>query len=355
MARLIAIDGAGTEGGGQVLRTALALSCATGQGFEMSRIRAGRMRPGLRPSHLGAVRAAQMISGARVSGAFEGSPDLRFEPGPIVPGEFHFDMSPAGAATLILQTVLVPLALASEGSRVRITGGTHVPGSPSFHYLSRHGAALLERLGLRVHLTLGMAGFHPKGGGEILARIEPWNAASAPALSLRERGRLVAVRGVSAAGRLRGGVAERQRDAARELLWESRRLEVAWETLDLTSASPGSFIQLEAVFENTCGALDRLGERGVRPEAVGDQLARTFLRFLDAEGAVDPHAADQLALPLALSPAGGVVRTTEVTAHLVTVAGTLRHFGIAAEVSGRVGGPGRLAVGSALTSAAPPA
>jgi RNA 3'-terminal phosphate cyclase (ATP) len=340
--RLISIDGAIGEGGGQILRTALALSVVTGQGFEITRIRAGRMRPGLRPQHLAAVRASAMISEARVGGAFEGSPDLRFEPGAVAAGEFHFDIGTAGPVTLVLQTVLGPLATAGTSSRIEITGGTHVPASPAFHYLSRHWLALVERLGLRARATLVKAGFYPKGGGEVTAEVEPWERPST--LRLEERGRLLELRGISVAGRLKGDIAERQRDAAAALLWEKRRLEARWETAVLPAGSPGSFLMLEAIYEGGRGAFGVLGERGMRIESVGEQAAEAVLRFLEGTGAVDGPAADQLVLPLALARGGGVVSTSEVTKRLQTVVEVLALFGLGARIAGLPGGAGYVEV-----------
>jgi RNA 3'-terminal phosphate cyclase (ATP) len=314
----------------------------TGQGFEVTRIRTARTRPGLRPQDLAAVRAAALISGARVGGAFEGSPDLRFEPRAISPGEFRFEIGTAGSVTLILQTVLGPLATAASASRVEATGGTHVPGSPSFDYFARHYLSLATRLGLPVQTTLVQAGFHPKGGGEVRMEVAPWVRPSS--LRLEGRGRLLELRGVSGAGRLKGGVAERQRDAAQRLLWEHRRLEAAWDIRQWPSGTPGSFVMLEAVYEHGRGAFGTLGERGVAAETVGERVARALLAFLEKEGAVDGHAADQLAVPLALSGGGGLVTTSEVTSHLLTVAETLSLFGIRARVTGLPGAPGALEV-----------
>ena len=345
MAPLIPIDGSQGEGGGQVLRTALALSAHTGQGFEITKIRARRSVPGLRPQHLAAVRAASLICGAKVGGAYDGSPDMRFEPGEIYSGDFRFEIATAGAATLVMQTIVAPLATVEGTSRVAVTGGTHVPHSPSYHYLAQHWTAVVARLGLAPRFELVRAGFYPPGGGEIRAEVTPWTRPAG--LTLESRGALVEIVGTSGArepGKGAGDLARRQADAARERLWEARRLESRWDMASLAAASPGSFLLLEAVFEHSRAAFGFLGERGVRPEVLGDRAARTVLGFLDTEAAVDPHLADQLAVPLAIGGGGGRVTTNVVTAHLETVAAIVSLFGIGARTWGRVGGPGGLEV-----------
>jgi RNA 3'-terminal phosphate cyclase (ATP) len=340
---LIPIEGDMGEGGGQVLRTALTLSAVTGQGFEMTRVRARRARPGLRPQHLAAVRAVAMSCRAEVHGAFDGSPDLRLLPGPVTAGDFDFDIGTAGAATLVLQTVLPVLATHPEPSRVAISGGTHVPLSPGYHFLARHWGPMVERLGLRARVVMERAGFAPRGEGRLKAETSPW--ARPTTLDLTHRGSLVEIRGLSASARLKGDVARRQSDAARALLWESRRLESHWDVVEMPAASPGSFLQVEAVFENGRGAFPLLGERGVRAEVLGERAARRLLRFLDdEEAAVDPWLADQLAVPLALARGGGRLTTSKVTPHLETVTAVLRLFGVAATTWGRRGGPGGLEV-----------
>jgi RNA 3'-terminal phosphate cyclase (ATP) len=340
---LILLDGAQGEGGGQILRAALTLSAVTGQGFKVERIRASRLRPGLRPQHLAAVRAVAMACGAEVHGAFDGSPDLRFVPASPSPGEFRFDIGTAGAVTLVLQSVLPALAIATSGSRVEVRGGTHVPRSPSHHFLSRHWCEVVGRLGLHVGLRLERAGFSPRGEGCVQAEVEGW--ARPATLDLSRRGRLVAVRGISGAARLRGDVARRAADAARAFLWEERRLETEWEIVDLAAASPGAFLQVETVFETGRAAFGLLGARGLRAEVLGERAARRALKFIDEEEAVvDPWLADQLAVPVAVAGGGGSLRTSEVTSHLETVAAVLRQFGFPAETWGRRGGPGGLAV-----------
>jgi len=343
---VIHLDGARGEGGGQIIRAALSLSAVTGQAFHITRIRAGRVRPGLQPQHLAAVRAVAMLCGANVGGAFDGSPDMRFEPGPVRAGEFRFEIATAGALTLLLQTVIPPLATAAEPSRVEVTGGTHVPRSPSFHYLARHWAAVVARLGMHVRLDLVRAGFYPPGGGEARAEVLPWTRPAR--LVLERRGNLVAIRGIAGAARL-PGVAERVRRAAEERLWESRRLESAWEVMEVAAPSKGCFVLLEAIFEEGRAAFGLLGERRVRAEVLGDRAARHLLKFLDTdEGAVDPYLADQLVVPLALSGGGGRVTTPEVTSHLETVVDVVSRFGIPARTWGRSGGAGGVEVGGVV-------
>jgi RNA 3'-terminal phosphate cyclase (ATP) len=185
---MIQIDGSLGEGGGQVLRTALALALVTGQPFRLEKIRAGRAKPGLLRQHLTAVQAAARIGAARVEGAVLGSTSLVFEPGAIRPGNYHFDIGTAGSTTLVLQTILPPLLAAGGPSRLTLVGGTHNGLAPPFDFLARTFLPLLNRLGPAVAATLERPGFFPAGGGRLTAEIQP-----APRLSplcLGERGAL---------------------------------------------------------------------------------------------------------------------------------------------------------------------
>ncbi len=341
---MITVEGVTGEGAGQILRAALALSAATGQGFEMKSIGARRSRPGLAPAHVAAVRAAALVCGAEVHGAFDGSPDLRFEPGAVTAGDFRFELPGAAAVCLVLQTVVPALATASKGSRIEITGGTHVPLAPTFEYLARPWAASVERLGLRCAFALEAAGFHPRGGGVVRATVEgAWARPSS--LDLTDRGPLVEVRGVAGVGKVKGDVGRRLCEAAKGRLWEARRQESTWDVVDVKAASPGSFLLLDAVFANGRAAIALLGERGLRPERLGERAARQLLRLMEGDAATDPLLADQLAVPLALAGRGGRVTTSAVSPHLERVAAVVTAFGVPARTWGRRGGPGGLEVG----------
>ncbi|MEW6486888.1 MAG: RNA 3'-terminal phosphate cyclase [Thermodesulfobacteriota bacterium] len=340
---MILVDGAMGEGGGQVLRTSLALSLVTGLPFRIERIRAGRPRPGLAAQHLRSVEAAAAAGGARVEGASKGSAALTFAPRGVSPGDYHFDVGTAGAASLVLQTVALPLALAEGASTVGVTGGTHVPWSPSAHYLERQWAWALEQVGARLEVRLARAGFYPRGGGEITARIEPVRGFRP--VRWIEPGRLLGVSGISAVANLDPSIAARQARRARERL-AGLGVPVAVDVQSIDAPSPGTFLFLEAAFEHARCCATGLGERGKPAERVADEAADEIAAFVGSGAAVDPHLADQLLLPLCLAAGESAFTTARVTRHLTTNAAVVRHFlpGAAVEVEGAEGEPGRVRV-----------
>lgn len=300
----VLLDGSHGEGGGQILRTALALSGITGTPFRMVHIRRGRPRPGLQPQHLAAVRAAAAACDARVTGAVKGSLEILFHPGRIRGGELEEEIGTAGSVSLLLQTV-VPILLFAEGpSRVQLTGGTHVPWSPSWHYVAGVFAPLLARLGCRVAPELDRCGFYPAGGGIARALVEL--AAGIQPLQLLEQGPLLRVTGVSAAGKLPLSIAARQRDAALAVLREGlgERVPVEIEAATVPSRTPGTFLFLRGESQDAVAGFTALGAPGKRAEAVGAEAARELLAHRAAGGALDPHLADQVIPYLALARGG---------------------------------------------------
>jgi RNA 3'-terminal phosphate cyclase (ATP) len=332
------------EGGGQVLRSALSLSLLTGRPFRLSRIRANRDRPGLRPQHLAAAQAAARVAGAEVCGDRVGSEEIAFAPGQVRPGDYFFDIGTAGATSLVLQTLLLPLALAPRPSSVTIRGGTHVPWSPCFHYLDWQWRPFLARIGIPFDLTMTMAGFYPRGGGELQAQI-PGGARPTP-LRLTKRGPLRAVRGLSAVANLPREIAERQRrQALRRLQNLLSGIEPEVVVEELPAASRGTVFLLLTECESGRACCFALGARGKRAERVADEAVDALAAFLGTDGAVDPWLADQLLLPLALANGPSELRTSEVTAHLLTNADVIRLFlPVEIGVDGPLGGPATVQV-----------
>lgn len=339
---MIEIDGSQGEGGGQVLRTALTLAAITAKPVHLFNVRAHRSKPGLKPQHLKAVEAVAAICGARVEGAKLGSQTLRFEPQIIAPGRYQFDIGTAGSVSLVLQTVLLPLSFAGQDSHVVITGGTHVPWSPCYHYLAWHWLHYLRQAGFRAELALDRAGFYPPGGGRISATIAP--AVALAPLTAAKRGALRRIRGLAAVSNLDIGIAERMRSRAMQQL---QHADVACdiESTTFDALSPGAFLLLLAEFEHSQACYYALGARGKPAEVVADEAVGQLQEFLATDGAIDEYLADQLVLPLAFAPGVSELRTSRVTQHLVTNAEIVKRFlPVAIEVSGDVGRPGQVRI-----------
>ena len=331
----IEIDGSYGEGGGQILRTALSLSTLTGRPSRISRVRAGRREPGLRPQHLAAVRALASICGAEVAGDSVGSDLVRFAPthAPVA-GDYAFDIAAvagsgsAGAVTLLLQSLLLPLSLATGTSRVRLAGGTHVAWSPPYHYLAEVYLPLIERIGFRARLELGMWGWYPKGGGVVSAEIEglgPTGADTLRPLDVRDRGKLASVWGVSAASNLPEHIIERQRSRAIQRL-RARHIRADIERVAPPSPGPGTVVFLVAEYEQVNAGFTGYGRLRYPAEKVADDAVDAFEAHLRSKAALDPHLADQVLLPLALAPGASAYTTSAVTRHLLTVRWAIQRF-----------------------------
>jgi RNA 3'-terminal phosphate cyclase (ATP) len=293
----IELDGATGEGGGQILRTGLALSMCTGRPLRITRIRAHRPKPGLMRQHLACVLAAQAVCDAQMKGAELGSTTLDFVPGPVRAGEHRFAVGTAGSCTLVLQTVLPPLMRAAAPSRLTLSGGTHNPMAPPFHFIQRCFAPLLRRLGVGLDLSLRQHGFYPAGGGEFEAVVSP--AERLRPFDLPHRGALRREWAEALAPALPRSVAERELAALGEALgWSAEQL--------LTppvrqNEGPGNALMATLEYEQVSELVTSFGEKGVSSEAVAKRLVDELRAYRASDGALGPHLADQWLLPLALA------------------------------------------------------
>ncbi|MBI5025810.1 MAG: RNA 3'-phosphate cyclase [Nitrospirae bacterium] len=339
---MIEIDGSFGEGGGQVLRTALSLSCHLKKPFRIFNIRAQRKKPGLQPQHLTCVRAAQLIAGAEVKGDSIGSSELIFNPDKAYGGHYRFDIGTAGSTSLVLQTILLPLCFAEEPSGITITGGTHVPWSPPFHYLKDVFLQVLKTMGIDVSLSIERWGFYPKGGGIISASIKP--ASAIKPISLEKRGEIKAIKGLSATGNLPSSIAERQRASASEIL-EAHGLRADIELLDAPCIGQGTFFFIVSEFENSTAGFSALGQRGKKAEDVGREAAEEFLEFFNSGAPVEKRLADQIVPYMALSEGTSSFITSRITMHLLTNIWVIEKFlDVKVEVSGKEGEIGKVVI-----------
>lgn len=302
----LVIDGSAGEGGGQILRTSLALSVLTGAPFVLENIRAGRKKPGLMRQHLTSVRACAVISGAELEGATLGSTRLSFRPGPVRGGEHTLDIGSAGSVSLVLQTLALPLALGDAPSVVTVRGGTHARWAPPHPFLEEAWLPLVQRMGADLRLELRGVGFYPAGGGEVLMTTAP----SGPLAPLHLEPRDVEQDGpldVSMTAIVSGlpeGIARRELSVAAAALTSGVAPRLRSETV--RSPGPGNAIWLTAVNRRTglTNVFSAIGEQGVRAEEVGATVAADFERWLASKASVEEHLTDQLMLPIALAGEG---------------------------------------------------
>lgn len=341
---MIQIDGSYLEGGGQVLRTALAFSSLTLQPFEIFNIRKGRPSPGLQPQHLACIKALEDFCNASSEGAVLNSGSVKFYPGKLQSRTLNVDIGTAGSVTLLLQAILLPALFAPGKVRLRLTGGTNVSHSQPVEYF---GNVFLPHLS-----GLAKAGFHimqrgyfPKGSGRVEMDLSPFfnfadfgtfQGLSAAimqqhkGINLTERGRLLNITGIShaSADLNNAEVAGRQASSARQQLQKSGiSCPISITSEYSSSLSTGSGISMFAHFAAAgkeeqsmlspviLGA-DCLGERGKRAEIVGQEAAAALAKEIDSGACVDRYLADQL-IPL-MALAGGKILASEITNHCIT-------------------------------------
>ena len=306
------IDGSEGEGGGQVLRTAIAASLVTGTAVRVTKIRAGRETPGLKAQHLAAVKAAGVVGDAEIEGAHLGSQEVTFKPKGVRGGAFEIDVGTAGSTTLVIQTVLPALLLATEGTSLVVRGGTHNPLAPPYEFLERAFLPVLGRLGARVGLKLDRPGLYPEGGGKIRLVVEPKPLHSA---ELMDRGAVVKRRASAAVNELPTHIVERELKTIKHLLgWKQSELRAG----DLSGArGPGNVILLEVECEHVTEVFCGVGEKHRRAERVAGDVAEEARRWIEAHVPVGEYLADQIVLPMAIA-GGGVFRTMPLSLHTTT-------------------------------------
>lgn len=318
---MITIDGSEGEGGGQVLRNACALSLVTGEPFVIENVRGGRDKPGLMRQHMTAIEAACAIGGGECEGLAIGSSRIAFRPGRVRAGHYTFSVGTAGSTGLVLQTVLLPLALADAPSRLVLEGGTHAAMAPPFEYIAQTFLPILERMGPKVTARLVRHGFYPRGGGRIEVEIEP---APLRRIDCLERGTPVGHRAIAVFASLPGEIAVRMVNAAHKEL-------PAWSEADFpirelpADQGPGIALLLEAAFEHVTEVVSGFGKLGLPAERLGHTAGKRMAGYLASNAFAGPYLQDQLLLPFALA-GGGSYTSVKLSEHTRTAAHIVERF-----------------------------
>lgn len=311
----------GDSGGGQLLRSSLSLSLATGQPFRMTNIRGKRPKPGLMRQHLTCVEAAAAVCDASIDGAELGSVELVFRPGKVMSGDYSFAIGSGGSTTLVLQTLLPALLHAEKSSTLRIEGGTHNPMAPPFEFIEQCYLPVIQSMGVKAAAKLERPGFMQAGGGVITAEIHPikkWKK-----LKLTERGDAMETFGRVLHAHLHRDIAEREIATATQLLeWPANHIELRYAN---DSTGPGNAILLGARFTNVCEITSGIAQQGKSSESVATGAAKSLRSYLASPAPVGAHLADQLLLPMALA-GGGLFHTLAITDHTCTNIALIEQF-----------------------------
>ncbi|MDG6953273.1 MAG: RNA 3'-terminal phosphate cyclase [Nitrososphaerota archaeon] len=307
------VDGSQGEGGGQILRTAVAFSAIKRTPVRVIKIRAGRDVPGLKRQHLSALKVLAEVFGGDLRGAAEGSQDVAFVPGAPRVDAVSADMGTAASITLVLQAVAPAVALSGSRLRLRLVGGTDVPWSPTFDYFSRVAAAGYRALGIGLEVEASRRGYYPRGGGVVTASIDPCGVVRP--IDLATRRPVTSVTVASRCGGLPRSVAQRQADSAAEILRRAG-LGAKSEVNAGESDSPGTSLLVSHVTGDALLGSDAIGAKGKPAEEVGREAAEGFLAAERTGGCIDANLADMLLPLLSMAKGGSRVKIPAMTSHL---------------------------------------
>lgn len=315
---MIEIQGDYLEGGGQILRTAVALSAVTGKPVAIKNIRKGRPKPGLQAQHLESINAIARLCSAEIKGNKLGSTEIEFNPQQIQSGDIDIYIPTAGSVSLVLQPLMIAAMHAGSRIGINIAGGaTNGKWAPPLNYVINVLLPLLEKMDYKGNIRIEKYGYYPKGGAHVKAAIEP---CSLKPLQLTERGEILSIEGIShAATELeKAKVAERQAKAAETVIKRDLETAPAIAINYVKTQNPGSAVELFARTENSVLGSDCLGEIKKRAEDVGKEAAEDMVKAILKNSAVDEHAEDQLLPYMALAEGKSAISVAEITNHTCT-------------------------------------
>lgn len=324
----VKIDGSYGEGGGQILRTACALSAITCLPCYIYNIRKTRKKPGLKTQHLMGIRTLAELCNGRLEGDISGSQEIFFHPGGIKPSTLNVEITTAGSITLVLQTLLLPAFYAPGPVKINFYGGaTDTFFSPTMDYYRFVFFKHLERIGLRTRAEIIKRGFYPRGNARVGVEVVPSKPVSWHG---KKRGPLKKITVISGASRTlkNAHVAERQANAAEQILFRelASPVEVERKIEYYHTLSSGSQINIIADCENTTVGSDALGERGKRAEIVGSEVAQQFIREINSGACLDRHAGDQILPFLSLAQGSSEFTVSQINEHTTTNIWVIEHF-----------------------------
>lgn len=344
---MIVVNGSLGEGGGQILRTSIALSSLFLKPVKIFNIRAKRRNPGLQRQHIIAVKILATLTNAEVKGLYKGSMTLEYIPKERRAGTFQFDIGTAGSISLVLQAALPVMIFAPGKVKLKIRGGTDVPWSPPIDYVRHVFLSILREMGVNIKINVIRRGHYPKGGGIVEVETTPVKELS-PLVKVR-RGNVLKIEGISHAVKLPKHVAVRQANSAYSILkknYENIKITIEYyEPSKDPHLGPGSGIVLWAITENSILGADALGERGKLAEIVGKEAAMKLINELKTNMALDAHMGDMIIPFLAVAKGSSRITGSKLTMHTLTNMEVVKMFtNTRMELHGELNSPFKLVI-----------
>ena len=322
---MLHVDGSYGEGGGQILRNAVALSVLTKKPVEITNIRANRSNPGIKPQHYAAIKIIGELCNAETSGLNIGSSSLTFSPREITGGEYNFDIGTAGSIMLVFQACILCSVKTKTPITLQVIGGTDVKWSPSWDYFKHIFLPLMKKMGLPVSAHLIRRGYYPKGGGEVVLTIQPCK--DIQPLKLDKKQEFTTVEGIINIANLPEHISKRMKHTAIKTLLK-KNLEASLKIEKATSLSAGTGITVWTQTHNVILGATVLGERGLPAEKIGENVATELIREIESGATLDTHAFDQILPYMALArdneQSSCIVK--EISSHAQTNMWLIRQF-----------------------------
>ncbi len=322
---MIEIDGSCGEGGGQIIRMAVALSAITGKDVKLVNIRAGRKKPGLAAQHMTGIRSVGELCGAKVEGLDIGSQTVEFRPGELRGGKFHFDIGTAGSITLVFQACFIPALRSPMKSVLTVTGGTDVRWSPPIDYFQNVFIPMVRKMGVFAKVERVKRGYYPKGGGRVVLHVEPREKLTP--LNLDGIEEPLRIGGISHVSNLPAHIPERMAESAKKELVRLGRPDIELKTYGNEEAfGQGGAIVVWARNGSTVLGGDSTAERGVRAEKVGETAGKELSKEVRSGATLDVHLSDQMLPYMAMAEGESSFFVREVTNHAHTNMWLIKHF-----------------------------
>jgi RNA 3'-terminal phosphate cyclase (ATP) len=301
------INGEHGEGGGQIIRSAITLSCITKQPIHLENIRKNRKVIGLRPQHLTAIKIIQKITNAEVIGAEIGSTELKFIPGNVKSLELIEDVGTAGSVSLILQVLIPVVAISQKKLDLKIKGGTDVLWSPSIDYTQYVLREAYSRMGIKFSLELCKRGYYPKGGGEINLHVNPSNLKSISFTKRKTNSvKLICTYSKISIEKIKNEVKEIKQKLTKE------NFIVETEIKNEEATDSGASMLIYSIDEHSIIGIDALFDKKTQ------KFDLNIDEFIKNSVGIDGNLADMLVVTASLGHEKTIFRVKEISKHLET-------------------------------------